>query len=255
MEELVYLHSLTDFSEEEQNKINEYIPKIELENKNFILSYAAEQQKEIGEISDDILKFSKEDYLSPVFGAIVTLVDAIKNFDEQTDMKSGIFGFMFDSNKFYNQFKFSEAIVLSSEKTLRESMRTLLKKEVQLKMIYEKLYMNYKKLAMYIVAGEMKISFSQSEELDSFKSRIQNLKISQNIANQIITQLFITRKQIESAIEKIKDVTNHTIPAWKNQVSNLLQSESKKQDLVKDISKLNNKTVNELESNLKALRN
>ncbi|MDR2940250.1 MAG: toxic anion resistance protein [Clostridiales bacterium] len=255
MQELLRINSITDFSEEDQTKINDYIPKINLGNKQFIMTYAADEQKNISGYSDMMLELSKDNYLLSLFETMNTLISTVNKFNDEIETRTGLLSFLkIDTSKFLKQYKYTEALVADCENKLKEELRNLMKKNAYFKRLYNNVLENYKKLAMYIVAGEMKIQTGEPENIDLFRDKVMNLRVSSNIANQMATQLMLSQRSVDAAIEKIKSISNHTIPLWKNQVSSLLQSGGQKQDIIKNINRVNNDVTSGIENDIKALR-
>jgi uncharacterized protein YaaN involved in tellurite resistance len=255
LQELLRINSITDFSEEDQTKINDYIPKINLGNKQFIMTYAADEQKNISGYSDMMLELSKDNYLLSLFETMNTLISTVNKFNDEIETRTGLLSFLkIDTSKFLKQYKYTEALVADCENKLKEELRNLMKKNAYFKRLYNNVLENYKKLAMYIVAGEMKIQTGEPENIDLFRDKVMNLRVSSNIANQMATQLMLSQRSVDAAIEKIKSISNHTIPLWKNQVSSLLQSGGQKQDIIKNINRVNNDVTSGIENDIKALR-
>ena len=231
---------------EEQQIVNDFAAKIDIENTNQILQYGAGTQKKMADFSDTALENVKMQDLGEIGELISNVVGELKDFDTQEEGK--FFGFFrkqtskIDNLK--NKYDKAEANVEKITDSLQQHQVRLLKDSAMLDKMYEQNLNYFKELTMYILAGKKKLEETRNgklaemknkaalsglpedaqaardldEKCNRFEKKLHDLELTRTIAMQTAPQIRLIQNNDTVMVEKIQTTIVNTIPLWKSQM-------------------------------------
>lgn len=233
-------------SPEEQQLVNDFAAKIDVENTAQILQYGAGTQKKMADFSDAALAGVRSQDLGEVGDLIINVVGELKGFDAEEE--KGFLGFF---KKQANKLELMKArydkAEISVEKisdALQQHQVRLLKDSAMLDQMYEQNLAYFKELTMYILAGKKKLEEVRSGRLSQleataqrtglaedvqaakdladkcqrFEKKIYDLELTRAISMQTAPQIRMIQNNDNVMVEKIQTTLVNTIPLWKNQM-------------------------------------
>lgn len=233
-------------SPEEQQLVNDFAAKIDVENTAQILQYGAGTQKKMADFSDAALAGVRNQDLGEVGDLIINVVRELKGFDAEEE--KGFLGFF---KKQANKLELMKArydkAEISVEKisdALQQHQVRLLKDSAMLDQMYEQNLAYFKELTMYILAGKKKLEEVRSGRLSQleataqrtglaedvqaakdladkcqrFEKKIYDLELTRAISMQTAPQIRMIQNNDNVMVEKIQTTLVNTIPLWKNQM-------------------------------------
>ena len=236
----------TILSPEEQQMVDAFAAKIDVENTTQILQYGAGTQKKMADFSDAALANVRTQDLGEVGDLITSVVGELKGFDAEE--QKGFFGFF---KKQANKLELMKArydkAELNVEKigdALQQHQVRLLKDSAVLDKMYAQNLAYFKELTMYILAGKKKMEQIRSGKLaelqqiaqrtglaedaqaardladkcDRFEKKIHDLELTRAISIQTAPQIRMIQNNDSVMVEKIQTTLVNTIPLWKNQM-------------------------------------
>ena len=236
----------TILSPEEQQMVDAFAAKIDVENTTQILQYGAGTQKKMADFSDAALANVRTQDLGEVGDLITSVVGELKGFDAEE--QKGFFGFF---KKQANKLELMKArydkAELNVEKigdALQQHQVRLLKDSAVLDKMYEQNLAYFKELTMYLLAGKKKLEQVRSGKLaelqqiaqrtglaedaqaardladkcDRFEKKIHDLELTRAISIQTAPQIRMIQNNDSVMVEKIQTTLVNTIPLWKNQM-------------------------------------
>ena len=236
----------TVLTEEEQQMVDAFAEKIDVENINQILQYGAGTQKKMADFSDEALENVKSQELGEVGELLAQVVGELRDFD--TEEEKGIFGFFKRQadkiETLKNRYSKAEANVERIVDVLQKHQVRLLKDSAMLDKMYEQNLLYFKELSMYILAGKKKLGQVRAgrlkeladkaaasglpedaqvaKDLDSkcnrFEKKIHDLELTRMISLQTAPQIRLVQNNDTSMVEKIQTTIVNTIPLWKSQM-------------------------------------
>ena len=233
-------------SAEEQQLVNDFAAKIDVENTAQILQYGAGTQKKMADFSDAALTNVRAQDLGEVGDLIVSVVGELKGFD--TEDEKGFLGFF---KKQANKLELMKArydkAEVSIEKisdALQQHQIRLMKDSAMLDQMYDQNLAYFKELTMYILAGKQKLEEVRAGKLaeleataqrtglaedvqaakdladkcQRFEKKIYDLELTRAISMQTAPQIRMIQNNDNVMVEKIQTTLVNTIPLWKNQM-------------------------------------
>ena len=231
----------------EQQMVNEFAAKIDIENTNQILQYGAGTQKKMADFSDTALENVKMQDLGEIGDLITNVVGELRDFDAQDD-GGRFFGFFKkQSSKIENLKNKYDKAEVSIEKitdSLQQHQVRLLKDSAMLDKMYEQNLNYFKELTMYILAGKKKLEETRNGKLEElknkammsglpedaqaardldekcnrFEKKLHDLELTRTIAMQTAPQIRLIQNNDTVMVEKIHTTIVNTIPLWKSQM-------------------------------------
>ena len=231
---------------EEQQMVNDFAAKIDVENTAQILQYGAGTQKKMADFSDAALANVRTQDLGEVGDLIVDVVGELKGFDAEE--KKGLFGFLRKQadklETMKSRFAKAEVNVEKIGDALQQHQVRLLKDSAVLDKMYEQNLAYFKELSMYILAGKQKLeevrggklkeleAIAQTtglaedaqaardlaEKCNRFEKKIHDLELTRAISIQTAPQIRMIQNNDTVMVEKIQTTLMNTIPLWKNQM-------------------------------------
>ena len=231
----------------EQQMVNEFAAKIDIENTNQILQYGAGTQKKMADFSDTALENVKMQDLGEIGDLITNVVGELRDFDAQDD-GGRFFGFFKkQSSKIENLKNKYDKAEVSIEKitdSLQQHQVRLLKDSAMLDKMYEQNLNYFKELTMYILAGKKKLEETRNgklaalknkammselpedaqaardldEKCNRFEKKLHDLELTRTIAMQTAPQIRLIQNNDTVMVEKNQTTIVNTIPLWKSQM-------------------------------------
>ena len=233
-------------SPKEQQMVEAFAEKIDVENMTQILQYGAGTQKKMADFSDTALANVRTQDLGEVGDLIAGVVGELQGFDAEEE--KGLFGFFRkQGNKLEtmkNRFAKAEVNVAKIGDALQQHQVRLMKDSAVLDKMYEQNLAYFKELTMYIMAGKMKLEQVRSGKLREleeraqrtglaedaqaardlsekclrFEKKIHDLELTRAISIQTAPQIRMIQNNDHVMVEKIQTTLMNTIPLWKNQM-------------------------------------
>ena len=231
---------------EEQQLVNDFAAKIDVENTAQILQYGAGTQKKMADFSDAALANVRAQDLGEVGDLLVNVVGELQGFDAEE--QKGFFGFFKkQANKLElmkARYDKAEVSVEKISDTLQQHQVRLLKDSAMLDQMYEQNLAYFKELTMYILAGKKKLEEVRAGKLaeleetakrtglaedvqaakdladkcQRFEKKIYDLELTRAISIQTAPQIRMIQNNDNVMVEKIQTTLVNTIPLWKNQM-------------------------------------
>lgn len=236
----------TVLTAEEQEMVDSFASKIDVENTAQIMQYGAGTQKKMADFSDEALKNVKSQDLGEVGDLLTDVVGELRGFDAEEE--KGLFGFLKkQANKIENlknKYDKAEANVEKIMDSLEKHQIRLLKDSAMLDKMYQQNLLYFKELSMYILAGRKSLSevrngklkdleekarisglpedAQAARDLDSkcsrFEKKIHDLELTRMISLQTAPQIRLVQNNDIMMAEKIQTTLMNTIPLWKSQM-------------------------------------
>ena len=236
----------TVLTEQEQQLVDQFAEKIDVENTAQILQYGAGTQKKMADFSDAALTNVRTQDLGEVGDLIADVVGELKGFDAEE--KKGFLGFFkkqaSNLENMKNKYARAEVNVAKIGDALQQHQVRLLKDSAVLDKMYQQNLAYFKELTMYILAGKQKLQQVRAGKLkeleqkamasglaedaqaardlankcDRFEKKIHDLELTRTISIQTAPQIRMIQNNDNVMVEKIQTTLMNTIPLWKNQM-------------------------------------
>ncbi len=233
-------------SEEEKQKVDEFVKKIDVTDAKLLNSYGAGAQKGIANFSTSITKTVKTKEFGDVGESLRELRVAIDS--TTTPEKKGIFK-LFQKGKqkvtfLVSNYQTAETNIKKIEKDLQHHQQVLTKDVYVFDRMYDLNIDFYKELTMYIIAGKKALTnaktitlvelknqaFETNNELDvekykdyeracnRFEKRIHQLETTRLMSIQMAPQIRMLQDADQQLVDKLNADVINTIPMWRNQM-------------------------------------
>lgn len=248
---------LSSFTEEEKQRLQTIVEKIDVNDSQAVLQYGVGAQKDISNFADTILdEVSSKDtgFVGDMLGDLLVNVKGLDIESFSLNKKGGffskipLFGSLFDSaKKFMTKYETISGQIDNITDKLDNARMSLLRDISMFDTMYNKNIGYFKELNILISAGKIKIkeytdkiipeieeklkSASENDapleaqklsdlqqKLNRFEKTVHNLLLSRNIALQTGPQIRLVQNANQELVEKIQSSVLNTIPLWKNQV-------------------------------------
>lgn len=237
----------TILTPEEQQMVDSFAQKIDIENTNQILQYGAGTQKKMADFSDAALENVRTQDLGEVGELITQVVGELRDFDATEEEKGFLGFFKKQGNKIENmknRYAKAEVNVQKITTSLQDHQMRLMKDSAVLEKMYAQNLNYYKELTMYILAGKQKLQevregklrdleakaaasglpedAQEAKDLDSkcnrFEKKLHDLELTRTISLQTAPQIRLVQNNDTLMVEKIQITIVNTIPLWKSQM-------------------------------------
>ncbi len=170
-------------SPEEQQMVDAFAEKIDVENTAQILQYGAGTQKKMADFSDAALANVRTQDLGEVGDLLAGVVGELKGFDAEEE--KGIFGFFKkQTNKLElmkARYDKAEVSVGKITDALQQHQVRLLKDSAVLDQMYEQNLAYFKELTMYILAGRKKLDVVRSGKLRELEETARQSGLAEDV--------------------------------------------------------------------------
>ncbi|CAA6826803.1 MAG: Tellurite resistance protein [uncultured Sulfurovum sp.] len=270
---------------EERDQLETALNELDFNNRSSIIYFGASAQEELDDISNRMIDGVKNKDTGAAGAVLNEMVAAIKGFDiEELDPNkklpwySKLFGGTKPLVKFMQGYEDVRDQIDEISNNLETHKSTLMKDVVSLDKLYEANLDYFRKLELYIEAGEIKkkeleeqvlpqyISKAESAEMmaiqelkevrgfaDDLERRVHDLRLSRQVTMQSLPSIRLIQENDKSLINKISSTLVNTVPLWRNQLAQTVtifrSHESAK--ALKDAADLTNEL---LEKNAEGLR-
>lgn len=231
---------------EEQQMVDAFAAKIDVENTAQILQYGAGTQKKMADFSDAALANVRTQDLGEVGDLITSVVGELQGFDSEEE--KGFLGFFRKQasklENMKNKYAKAEVNVEKIGTALQQHQVRLLKDSALLDKMYAQNLAYFKELTMYILAGKKKLQEIRdgklkelettaqrtglaedaqaardlSDKCNRFEKKIHDLELTRMISIQTAPQIRMIQNNDNVMVEKIQTTLMNTIPLWKNQM-------------------------------------
>ena len=276
---------LVEVQPEEQSQLEKALSELDFKNRTSIIYFGASAQEELDSISNRMIDGVKNKDTGAAGAVLNEMVAAIKGFDieELNPNKSlpwyaKLFGGVKPLTKFIQGYEEVRDQIDMIANNLEEHKSTLMRDVVSLDKLYEANLDYFRKLELYIKAGEMKkeelandiipeyeerakeskmMAIQELKEIRAFgedlERRVHDLRLSRQVSMQSLPSIRLIQDNDKSLINKIASTLVNTVPLWRNQLAQTVtifrSHESAK--ALKDAADLTNEL---LERNAEGLR-
>ncbi len=233
---------------DEEEKVKEFISRIDINDSKLVLQYGAGAQKKIADFSETALANVRTKDLGEIGELLNSVVSELKSFDNETEQKGGFLGLFKKADKKLDGLKAkydkAEGNIDRVVKAMEGHQVILLKDVAMLDKMYETNLEYFKELSLYIIAGKEKLRDARENELprllrkaeesglaedtqaardyssmvERFEKKIYDLELTRNISMQMAPQIRLIQNNDTMMSEKIQSTLVNTIPLWKSQM-------------------------------------
>ena len=277
--------TLPTIQPEEQSKLEKALSELDFKDRTSIIYFGASAQEELDEISNRMIDGVKNKDTGAAGAVLNEMVAVIKGFDleelnpnKKLPWYSKLFGGTKPLVKFIQGYEEVRDQIDMISNNLETHKSTLMKDVISLDKLYEANLEYFRKLEIYIEAGEIKkkeleenilpkyeekaqnndmLEIQELKEIRAFRDdlerRLHDLRLSRQVTMQSLPSIRLIQENDKSLINKISSTLVNTIPLWRNQLAQTVtifrSHESAK--ALKDAADLTNEL---LEKNAEGLR-
>ncbi|RDC72595.1 toxic anion resistance protein [Rhodovulum sp. 12E13] len=270
--------------------IRKRMDEIDMADTNSIVAFGSSAQSELQEISQSMLAGVKNKDVGPAGDSLREIVSTIRGFsvDElDPNRKRSWFERIFNRggnsiSEFMSKYEDVQLQIDRITDTLLGHEHTLMKDVKSLDVLYEKTLAFYDELALYIAAGEEKLSeldattipakedeveaaaendqVMKAQELrdlraarDDLERRVHDLRLTRQVTMQSLPSIRLVQENDKSLITKINSTLVNTVPLWETQLAQAvtIQRSSEAAKAVKEASDLTNELLTANAENLR----
>ena len=271
------------------DEIKRRMAEIDMDDTQSIVSFGSAAQAELQEISQAMLADVRNKDVGPAGDSLRDIVSTIRGFSvSEMDVRrerswwEKLLGRAAPFAKFTAQFEKVQGQIDRITDNLLSHEHTLLKDIKSLDMLYEKTLQFYDELALYISAGEAKLSELDSttipakeqdvqkaadndavlvaQELrdmraarDDLERRVHDLKLTRQVTMQSLPSIRLVQENDKSLVTKINSTLVNTVPLWETQLAQAVTIQRSVEAAVA-VREANDLTNELLTSNAKNLR-
>ena len=270
-------------------EIKRRMGEIDMDDTQSIVSFGSAAQAELQEISQAMLQGVRNKDVGPAGDSLRNIVSTIRGFSvSELDVRrkrswwEKLLGKATPFAKFTAKFEQVQGQIDRITDNLLSHEHTLLKDIKSLDMLYEKTLQFYDELALYIAAGEAKLSeldtkvipakekavgkakeadqVMVAQELrdiraarDDLERRVHDLKLTRQVTMQSLPSIRLVQENDKSLVTKINSTLVNTVPLWETQLAQAvtIQRSAEAATAVREANDLTNEL---LTSNAKNLR-
>ena len=236
-------------------EIKKRMAEIDMTDTQSIVSFGSAAQAELQEISQSMLADVRNKDLGPAGDSLRSMVSAIRGFSvseldvgRKQSWWEKILGRATPLAKFTARFEEVQAQIDRITDTLLGHEHALLKDIKSLDLLYEKTLQFYDELALYIAAGEAKLTeldhktipakqtaldkardekqVMAAQELrdlraarDDLERRVHDLKLTRQVTMQSLPSIRLVQENDKSLVTKINSTLVNTVPLWETQLA------------------------------------
>ncbi|MCI2394226.1 toxic anion resistance protein [Aliiroseovarius sediminis] len=236
-------------------EIEKRMAEIDIENTQSIIEFGSAAQAELQVISQDMLAGVRNKDVGPAGDSLRGIVTTIRGFSiSELDMRrkrswwEKLLGRMAPAAKFMARYEGVQEQIDSITDNLLGHEHTLLKDIKSLDKLYEKTLEFYDELALYIAAGEAKLTqlddvviaaketevanapedqgVIKAQELrdlraarDDLERRVHDLKLTRQVTMQSLPSIRLVQENDKSLVTKINSTLVNTVPLWETQLA------------------------------------
>lgn len=268
--------------------IRKRMAEVDLTSTQSIIAFGSSAQAELQVISQAMLQDVKNKDVGPAGDSLRKIVTTIRGFAaEELDLRSEaswwekLLGRAAPFAEFVAQYEDVQGQIDKVTGELLTHEHTLLKDIKSLDMLYEKTLTFYNELALYIAAGEAKLTETDSvtipakeaevakapeadqviraQELrdlraarDDLERRVYDLRLTRQVTMQSLPSIRLVQENDKSLVTKINSTLVNTVPLWETQLAQAVTIQRSKEaaEAVRDASDLTNELLKANAENL-----
>jgi len=270
---------------EEKSQLEKAMSELDFNNRTSIIYFGAAAQEELDDISNRMIDGVKNKDTGRVGVVLNEMVSAIKGFDideinpnKKLPWYKNLFGGTKPLAKFLEGYEEVRDQIDMIANNLEEHKSTLMRDVLSLDKLYDANLEYFRKLELYIEAGELKKKELNSEiipqyeekakdsemlEIQNLKEirafaadlerRIHDLRLSRQVAMQSLPSIRLIQENDKSLINKIASTLVNTVPLWRNQLAQTVTI-FRSHESAKALKSANDLTNELLEKNAEGLR-
>ncbi|WP_171237197.1 toxic anion resistance protein [Ruegeria sp. HKCCA5763] len=281
--------SLEDADEPVSAEIRKRMDEIDIGNTNSIVSFGSSAQAELQEISQAMLADVRNKDVGPAGDSLRNIVTTIRGFSvSELDVRrerswwEKLLGKAAPFAKFTAQYEEVQGQIDRITDVLLGHEHTLLKDIKSLDLLYEKTLDFYDELALYIAAGEEKLTELDSHDIpekeaeveaapedqqvmkaqelrdmraarDDLERRVHDLKLTRQVTMQSLPSIRLVQENDKSLVTKINSTLVNTVPLWETQLAQAvtIQRSAEAAAAVRDANDLTNELLTSNAANLR----
>ncbi|GAA6161459.1 toxic anion resistance protein [Ruegeria sp. HU-ET01832] len=281
--------SLEDADEPVSAEIRKRMEEIDMDNTNSIVAFGSSAQAELQEISQAMLADVRNKDVGPAGDSLRNIVTTIRGFSvSELDVRrerswwEKLMGRAAPFAEFTAQYEQVQGQIDRITDDLLAHEHTLLKDIKSLDMLYEKTLGFYDELALYIAAGEEKLTELDSHDIpekeaavqaapeddqvmkaqelrdlraarDDLERRVHDLKLTRQVTMQSLPSIRLVQENDKSLVTKINSTLVNTVPLWETQLAQAvtIQRSAEAASAVREANDLTNELLTSNAANLR----
>jgi uncharacterized protein YaaN involved in tellurite resistance len=285
MTEVVPLEAATA---DKAEAIRKRMAEVDLTSTQSIIAFGSSAQAELQVISQEMLQDVKNKDVGPAGDSLRKIVTTIRGFAaEELDLRresswwEKLLGRAAPFAEFVAQYEDVQGQIDKITGELLTHEHTLLKDIKSLDILYDKTLTFYNELALYIAAGEAKLTETDSttipakeaavaaapeadqviraQELrdlraarDDLERRVHDLRLTRQVTMQSLPSIRLVQENDKSLVTKINSTLVNTVPLWETQLAQAVTIQRSKEaaEAVRDASDLTNELLKANAENL-----
>ena len=245
-----------DADQGEKQRIDNLMGEIDLSDSNSIIFFGSKAQQELTSISDNMLEGVRNKDLGSAGNSLNNMVTVLRGFeveDFDPHARPGllarlwrkIFGGVTPVAKFIQQYEGVRKQVDTVTDDLEGHKTQLLRDIKSLDKLYEANLEYFHNLELYIIAGEEKLKYIDSEMIpaaeqraentddilgaqelrdmrsgrDDLERRLHDLKLTRQVAMQGLPSIRLIQENDKGLVNKINSTLVNTVPLWRQQLA------------------------------------
>ncbi len=270
-------------------EITRRMDELDMHDTGSIVHFGSKAQAELQEISQAMLADVRNKDVGPAGDSLRDIVTTIRGFSvSELDVRrersfwEKLMGRAAPFAKFTAQYEQVQGQIDRITEELLRHEHTLLKDIKSLDLLYEKTLAFYDELALYIAAGEAKITaldttdipakeaevqaapedeqVMKAQELrdlraarDDLERRVHDLKLTRQVTMQSLPSIRLVQENDKSLITKINSTLVNTVPLWENQLAQAvtIQRSAEAAGAVREANDLTNELLTSNAANLR----
>ncbi|WP_171173754.1 toxic anion resistance protein [Ruegeria sp. HKCCD8929] len=270
-------------------EIRKRMGEIDMGDTNSIVSFGSAAQAELQEISQAMLADVRNKDVGPAGDSLRNIVTTIRGFSvSELDVRrerswwERLLGRAAPFAKFTARFETVQNQIDKVTDDLLGHEHTLLKDIKSLDLLYEKTLDFYDELALYIAAGEEKLTELDSQDIpeketevqaapedqqvmqaqelrdlraarDDLERRVHDLKLTRQVTMQSLPSIRLVQENDKSLVTKINSTLVNTVPLWETQLAQAvtIQRSAEAAAAVRDANDLTNELLTANAANLR----
>ncbi|MDO6796883.1 toxic anion resistance protein [Shimia thalassica] len=270
-------------------EITRRMDELDMRDTGSIVHFGSKAQAELQEISQAMLADVRNKDVGPAGDSLRDIVTTIRGFSvSELDVRrersfwEKLMGRAAPFAKFTAQYEQVQGQIDRITEELLRHEHTLLKDIKSLDLLYEKTLAFYDELALYIAAGEAKITaldttdipakeaevqaapedeqVMKAQELrdlraarDDLERRVHDLKLTRQVTMQSLPSIRLVQENDKTLITKINSTLVNTVPLWENQLAQAvtIQRSAEAAGAVREANDLTNELLTSNAANLR----
>lgn len=198
-----------------------------------VTSYGAKEQRDLGDVSANLLRRAQGPAMDKAFLAIEELLNQVHDLKlSELEKPGGLFGFLSPAKRHYRMLQTDfERISLLVDRLADQldlAWLGLSKESAMLDTLYEANLQGYRDLNSRIIAGEMALQMAQqvqhlhkdkAYQLELFEKRLHELRTTRAVSQQMALQIRLTQFNQQVVMDKLRQTLDQALPLWQNQLA------------------------------------